>query len=345
MRLSANNARMIILVRTVGWLALIGLSVTTPLGLAHHSEAAYNTKSVLALRGTVEKVGWRNPHVYIHIAAEGNDGTTETWEIEGGSTPILERSGWTSTSVKPGEVVTMRVHPARKADSTNGILMSIQKEDGTLLVQAPKETTAVAASSLAGVWRAEQASVVPLMMRWYGLPLTEKANLAKEAYDVTRDYPGIQCVAPPTPRILVATILYLSEVELNDDRIIIKNEFFDAERTIWMDGREHPENGERTNQGHSIGHWEGDELVVDTRLFADNRTGNGEGVPSGAQRHTIERFKLSEDKTKLLIDVFLEDPEYLIEPLSASLEWQYAPQLQLARYNCDPEISRHYTIQ
>jgi hypothetical protein len=98
-------------------------------------------------------------------------------------------------------------------------------------------------------------------------------------------------------------------------------------------------NGERTNQGHSIGRWEGDELVVDTTLFADHPSTSGDGVPGGAQKHVIERFAVNEDGRRLDIDVWIEDPQYLAEPFNDSLQWDYTPELQLYRYDCDPALS------
>jgi hypothetical protein len=150
------------------------------------------------------------------------------------------------------------------------------------------------------------------------------------------------------PSILVAP--YLNRIELRDDAIVMYNERFNAERIIYTDGREHPANGPRTNQGHSIGRWEGETLVVDTTLFADNRApvsgqqGN-EGVPSGAGKHTVERYRLSEDRTRLLIDFVVEDPEYLAVPFSGYVEWYFAPHLEYLGFGCDPEISRRYTLE
>ncbi len=88
-----------------------------------------------------------------------------------------------------------------------------------------------------------------------------------------------------------------------------------------------------------IGAWEGTTLVVDTTLFEDHPSTSGDGVPGGAQKHVTERFALSEDGTRLVIDVVVEDPEFLAEPFDSSLQWNYTPELQLYRYNCDPELS------
>ena len=150
------------------------------------------------------------------------------------------------------------------------------------------------------------------------------------------------------PSILVAP--YLHEIELREDAVVIRNERFNAERIIYTDGRGHPENGERTNQGHSIGRWEGDTLVVDTALFADHRApisgqqGN-EGVPAGAAKRAVERYTLSEDGTRLLIDFTVEDPEYLAEPFSGHVEWYYAPHFEMLGFGCDRDNSSRYTLQ
>jgi hypothetical protein len=135
----------------------------------------------------------------------------------------------------------------------------------------------------------------------------------------------------------VSSNLYLSDVEILDDRVMLRNEILDVERTVYTDGREHPENGERTNQGHSIGGWEDATLVVDTALFADHNSGNGRGVPSGPRKHLTERYSLSEDGTRMIVDILMEDPDYLAEPFEGRLELVYQPHLQLFRYNCEPE--------
>jgi hypothetical protein len=150
------------------------------------------------------------------------------------------------------------------------------------------------------------------------------------------------------PSFLVAP--YLNEIEIHDDSIVIRNERFNAERVIYTDSRGHPEDGPRTNQGHSIGRWEGDTLVVDTALFADHRApisgqqGN-EGVPSGPRKHAVERIRLSDDRTRLIFDWVVEDPDYLAEPFVGHTEWYYAPQFEFLGFGCDPEISRRYTLQ
>jgi hypothetical protein len=183
---------------------------------------------------------------------------------------------------------------------------------------------------------------------WAAVELTEKGVAASAAYNVRTDSPAAQCVAAPLPSILVAP--YMNEIELREETIIIRNERFNAERTVFMDGRGHPEDGERTNQGHSIGFWERDTLVIDTTLFATHRApisgqqGN-EGVPSGDEKRIVERYTLGEDGTRILIEFVLEDPEYLAEPFTGSVEWYYAPHFEMLGFGCNADVSRRYTFQ
>jgi hypothetical protein len=78
-------------------------------------------------------------------------------------------------------------------------------------------------------------------------------------------------------------------------------------------------------------------------LFEDHGFGNGSGIPSGAQKHIVERYSLSEDGTTLSIDYVLDDPEYLSEPVRASRKWRYAPGLEFIPNRCDLDNPRRYT--
>ena len=158
------------------------------------------------------------------------------------------------------------------------------------------------------------------------------------AYDITTESPAGQCIPYPTPGFLA--IPYLNEIEILDDRVTITGEFYGAVRTIFTDGRGHPTNGELTNQGHSIGSWEGDELVVETTQLEEHRSPVIDGAPMGARRTVTERFRLNADRTRLLIDFSVDDPDYLAEPFQGTAEWVYSPHLELIEIDCDPDVSQ-----
>jgi hypothetical protein len=247
-------------------------------------------------------------------------------------------------------LVTVRGNPDRNAQRNQALLISIALEDGVVLTpRTSGVAVASRASSVFGVWDAmrgfNQRRLTDLT--WDGATATAKGRAAQSAYTPAAN-PTADCVPYPSPFLPV--LPYLNEIERRGDTVIIRSEFFNVDRTVYLDGRGHPENGPRTNQGHSIGRWEDDVLVVDTTHFADHRIGNNplltntQGIPSGAQKHVVERYRLSEDRTRLLIDFFVEDPEYLAKPFTAHMEWDYAPALKLVRFGCEPEQARRFTF-
>ena len=146
--------------------------------------------------------------------------------------------------------------------------------------------------------------------------------------------------------MIVSTTIFPIQIEFNeaDEIILIRSEFFDEERTVYMDGRSHPEPSERFVTGHSTGRWEGETLVVDTANFIDHRSPYQIGVPSSGQKHVTERYRLGEDGTRIIVDFTLEDPVFLAEPLTHSRELIYSPELQINEFNCDPETTRRFVI-
>ena len=199
------------------------------------------------------------------------------------------------------------------------------------------------ASSLAGVWTSTRADTVGFYLSYRDHPLTERGRMAQAAFDPRSAGTAENCVPFPTPFLMTSNYWYLIEVEMTDDRIVFRGEFYDAERTVFMDGRQHPEDGPRTVHGHSIGWWEGETLVIDTTLFSPHPSPVSDtGIPSGTEKHVVERLTLSEDGSTVLLDMFVEDPEYLAEPGSAQLTWHYAPRLEFISAPCNPEAARRY---
>jgi len=327
---------------------IIGLSVAVGFSgaaLTHHSDVGYDQARVIGFEGAVTRYLWRNPHVTVYVETLNAAGELVEWGVETGSTPIMTRSGWSRDLFAPGDVISVRGHPDRQ-HGAHAMMISIEKIDGSVWIQDESDTQATASTrTLDGVWKGISSTLGPYSQALNTAPLTSAGEAARAAYDFQTDSPIRNCIPPPTPGTVIGSSVYLNGVEVLDDRVIIRSEFFDAERIVYLDGRGHPENGERTNQGHSIGQWEGDTLVVDTVLFADHRSANGTGVPSGPNKHLIERLSLSEDGTRMIVEVELQDPDYLAEPFAATKELLYAPHLQLYRYDCDPELSREVGFQ
>lgn len=323
---------------------VLSLMIAAP-AVGHHSEAGFDKNTIAAFEGVVTDLDWRNPHVYVLVETTEADGRPVRWRVETSSTPILSRRGWNPDSLQPGDRVTVRGHPERGTGRNYALLLALQKEDGTILTAAPISSQSVAkASGLSGIWKPDATTVAEFHRRVSSMALTEQGTAARESFDYYSESPVAQCIAHPAPWVFNSE-LYVNEIDVGEDVVILHSEYFGVRRTVYVDGRGHPEDAERTLQGHSIGRWEADTLVVDSRLFADHRIGNGPGIPSGAQRHVIERYTLSEDGTRIVLDLFVEDPEYLVEPLSARVEWHYTPEFQRYGYDCDPEVSRMFRLE
>ena len=97
----------------------LGLSLAASLGTAHHSfSAQFDAEKPLKLTGIVTKVQWRNPHAWFYIDVEDDDGNVANWGLELGSPNLLMRQGWSRSSIKVGDAVTVEGFHARDGSNT-----------------------------------------------------------------------------------------------------------------------------------------------------------------------------------------------------------------------------------
>lgn len=119
---------------------------------------------------------------------------------------------------------------------------------------------------------------------------------------------------------------------------------YEAEQTIWMDGRPHPPDYyPHTWAGFSTGHWEGDTLVVYTTHLKQNWLGLN-GVPRSDE--AVARTHIMRHGDVLTVAVVQYDPVYLTEPLVRTANFMLAPQQQMATWPCEPvdEVDRPESV-
>lgn len=90
---------------------------------AHHSAAVFDGTKMLTLKGVVKEFQWTNPHCWIQLQVE-DEKSAEEWGIELYSPGILSRKGWHPTSLRPGDKITVTVHPLRDG-SVGGNLVTL----------------------------------------------------------------------------------------------------------------------------------------------------------------------------------------------------------------------------
>jgi hypothetical protein len=128
------------------FVAIAGLalcSAVTAVSLsAHHAFAAeFDANKPLTLKGTVTKMEWTNPHVWVHMDVKTKDGKVENWAFEAGTPNVLFRRGFTRTSLQPGTVVVIDGYQAKDGTHrANG--RDITFEDGKKLFMGSSGTGA-----------------------------------------------------------------------------------------------------------------------------------------------------------------------------------------------------------
>ena len=99
---------------------------------AHHSFSSFDITSQKTVTGTVKQVDWTNPHIWIWINVTSDKGSVDTYGFEGMSPNFLARRGWTRSSMKAGDKITVVYRPMRDG-SNGGMFVSTKLPDGKVL--------------------------------------------------------------------------------------------------------------------------------------------------------------------------------------------------------------------
>ncbi|BBC72123.1 conserved hypothetical protein [Altererythrobacter sp. B11] len=203
--------------------------------------------------------------------------------------------------------------------------------DPKMVAELPADTVIIADSGVAEFPR----------MEFGGLKLTPQALEHAKSWQPTDDMTLDRVCVPPS---IVYSVQgpFPFEVHQTKDLIAFKYEYFDQVRLIFMDGRGHPPaDAPHSKMGHSIGHWEGDELVVDTTHIAPSTITNN-GLDHTADVHMVERYRLSPDGKKLMAMQWFSDPEVLENNGARWIEWDRRPGQYVFPYECDPSFALEY---
>ena len=317
--------------------------------LAHHSRAHYGAE-IVEMAAEIVQVDWRNPHVTFTMRVTNEAGQEELWELEAGSTYMLDRyEGVGRELFSLGD----RVHIAGAISSLHPNQMLISNmllPDGTEAVMLPnrpklwaggyqgRETTVLTDNperSLFRVWSLvdgdpNATGAVP------GLaipPLTPAGQQLYSDYDAERDNPDLDCVPPGMPSAMFGP--HPIEFVDDGDHITLHVQENDIVRTIWVGGNAEAAAAPPSPLGYSVGQWEDSTLVVRTTGI-DWPYFNGTGVPLSSDAVVVERFEISADGSYLTMSTETTDPEYLAEGFFLAHPRYALLGEELEEFNCVP---------
>jgi len=91
-----------------------GLVVISIAAFGHHGTGiAYDQSNSIVLKGTVTEFGWKNPHAQLFLDTKDADGNIQHWAVEMNSPGVMQRQGSTRRLFKPGDEVSITVHPSK----------------------------------------------------------------------------------------------------------------------------------------------------------------------------------------------------------------------------------------
>jgi len=125
------------------WIAFTYIMFSCMMGLwmagstyAHHSMEGFDRAKNVTLVGTVKQFKWANPHSWIELEVTNDKGQVVTWNIEMTAPFILVKAGWKSSSLKPGDKVTVVGHP-QKSGEPGALFVSVTTAEGQTLTDRP----------------------------------------------------------------------------------------------------------------------------------------------------------------------------------------------------------------
>jgi hypothetical protein len=152
--------------------------------------------------------------------------------------------------------------------------------------------------------------------------------------DYLKDEPYTRCKPSPGPRLWTTAYGFeIVDVPELQRIYIFNNGGPHSFQTIYMDGRPHSNNLEPSYYGHSIGHWEGDTVVVDTIGFNERVWMNRDAFPHTDKLHLIERLTRLDFAT-LKYEVTIDDPGAYTAPWKTAFNLQFTPGIELFEYIC-----------
>lgn len=210
--------------------------------------------------------------------------------------------------------------------------------DGKPDLLAPAPRTVDGKPDLSGVWVVRDSGSLfylagdlkPEEIRpWAAAVYKQRAD------DFRKDTDGIHCL-PPGPKAGIGLGGFPMKILQTPNLVVILYEYQTIFRQIFTDGRALPQDANPTWMGYSVGHWDGDTLVVTTAGYNDRTTIDLAGHPHTEALRVTERYR-RRDAGHIDLQVTLDDPKAYTRPWTLPNEFDLVPDGDLIEYVCENE--------
>ena len=349
----------------------LGFLVVTA-ALAQHT-ATYDADRKVTLKGPVTQIEWVNPRAYLFVDVRDASGTTANWAVEFGNPLELEKAGWSRNSLKIGDVVSVEGTPARGPGNQALASSIVLDRTGKKLFTVSNQRHAAAPSQPAPRWPDGHVrlgpppgkkgywgpAASPVLVESTGARISMNSEgilnniadadrvapflpWAKAVYEyrqrtLLKDDPINRCIPPGGPRQFQMPNGFQFIEQRDLGRILVLLGGGDRNwRIIYTDGRPQGEPDEvvRGYYGNSVGHWEGDTLVVDSIGFNEKFWMSAGGLPHTEALHLVEHISRPDFNT-LKYEVTVDDPRTYSRKWSGGWTVQWVPDQELQEYFCE----------
>ena len=322
---------------------------------AHHSFAPhFDPDSSVTITGTILEFRQRNPHSYLKIEVTGNE--TQEYECESSGITQLRRNGIDSNLLKVGSTVTVTGEQHRR-DPHKCFFRTVQIDDGRVhrisgggarLGESADDAAEQQSDGIFGNWllipvgaRAGNGETYESMFDH----LTDAGKLAEANYEPIKDDPVYSChpiglrrvwYAPDTP----------TAITRQDDKIIIRHEWMDVERVVYLGAGGRDSGKPREIFGHSTGKLVDGVLTIETGEYPSglirqylgiNNEPPFRGLLHSDRLKTTEKLRYDEELEVLEVTMLFEDPGFYSREFPPVITRYEKTDLEIRPFGCTPD--------
>ena len=330
---------------------LAGALLAAPSILAHHGAvtngAIYLTDDFIELEGEITEVFWRNPHARARMSVLDDNGEETIWELELGPGPRGFEGRGINADDFLGHARAAGYQSKRDSDSLG--VLHVLLPDGREYAQGNRELlwgdervvnnsqeldpekvaeARRTADRIFRTWGRRMRNRPPA--EGYAHLLNERGRELAAQYDAARDNPELECRTG-----VVNSMMDPVPMEISDggDSISIHVAEYNVRRTIYLGDAASGVEPVPSPLGFSVGHWEGDVLVVQTTRI-DFPYLDPYGTPQSDQVEYLERLSASDDGATLNYSITVTDPVFYLAPITLERPRQWTPGVEIPEFNC-----------